>query len=68
MSNVFFISIKATIYKKALIINLVILFVIFCAFEPIDLFFQPIGFLFNLYAFFLGKNKNSTFAIIYNTY
>ena len=40
MSNVFFISVEATIYKNALIINLVILFVFFCAFESIDLFFN----------------------------
>ena len=43
MSNLF-LCVKATFYKNASIINLVILFVFFCAFEPIDLFFQPKGF------------------------
>ena len=32
-------------YKNALIKNLVILFVFFCAVEPIYSFFKPIGFL-----------------------
>ena len=31
-------------YKNALIENLVILFVFFCAVEPIYSFFKPIGF------------------------
>ena len=35
-----FISVKATFYKNGLIINLVILFVFFCAFESIDLSFS----------------------------
>ena len=34
-------------YKNALIENLVILFVFFCAVEPIYSFFKPIGFIFN---------------------
>ena len=34
--------------KNTLLINLVILFVFFCAFEPIDLFFQQIGFFLDL--------------------
>ena len=33
-------SVKATFYKNELIINLVILFVFFCAFESIDLSFS----------------------------
>ena len=44
--------VKATFYKNALIINLVILFVFFCAFESIDLSFSTDRFFcFNLYAF-----------------
>ena len=35
-------SVEATFYKTALIMNLVILFVLFCASEPLDLFFQQI--------------------------
>ena len=38
--NAFFISVKATFYKNELIINLVILFVFFCAFESMDLSFS----------------------------
>ena len=34
-------------------INLVILFVFFCAFESMDLFFQLIGFSFYLYVFYV---------------
>ena len=35
-----FISVKATFYKNALIENLLILYVLFCAFEPIDSCFE----------------------------
>ena len=38
-------SVEATFHKNALIKNLVILFVFFCAGEPIYSFFEPIGFL-----------------------
>ena len=40
---------RVLIHKNTLLIHLVILFVFFCAFEPIDLFFQPIGFLIYYY-------------------
>ena len=41
-----FIGVKATFYKNALIINLVILYVFFCAFESINLSFSTYIFLF----------------------
>ena len=43
---VFFIKCGFDTYKNALMKNLVILFAFFCAFEPIDCVFKPIGFLF----------------------
>ena len=49
-----FISVEATFYKNELIKNFVILFVFFCAFEPIDSFFKPIGFFVLIWSFF-GK-------------
>ena len=47
-------SVEATFHKNALIKNLVILFVFFCAVEPVySFFFKPIGFFwFNLNVFF----------------
>ena len=39
MMNEFFIKCDAGTYKNTLLINLVILFVFCCAFEPTDLFF-----------------------------
>ena len=41
-----FIKCSFDTYKDAMIINLVILFVFFCAFEAINLFFQPMFFFF----------------------
>ena len=40
MINPFFIKCGFDTYKNALIVNLVILFVFFCAFESKDLFFN----------------------------
>ena len=45
-------SVKATFYKNGLIINLVILFVFFCAFESIDLPFSTDRFFVSICMFF----------------
>ena len=45
-------SVEATFYKNGLMKNLLILFVFFCAFEPIDSFFKPIGFFVLICMFF----------------
>ena len=45
-------SVEATFYKNELIKNFVILFAFFCAFEPIDFFFKPIGFFVLICMFF----------------
>ena len=52
-------SVAATFHKNALIKNLVILFVFFCAVEPIYSFFKPIGFFYLIWMVFLVDIENN---------
>ena len=57
-------------HKNALIENLVILFVFFCAVEPIYSFFKPIGF-FDLIYYIVSRlyvTYTTWYSIYYNSY
>ena len=52
-------SVETTFHENALIKNLVILFVFFCADEPIYSFFEPISFFDLISMFFLVDIENN---------